>query len=153
MWYKKHIDAIHSSKRCPFCEELSNFSIVDENEHAFVVPARAPYHEDHILVLPKVHNSLLQEYTSEQLYAVYDLLTKWQTILYKKHKELVVFLRAWEILWSTGKTMDHLHRHIVPHFTIQFGWSQESSDNRIFLDDDDYINMRERIAHYKNIDL
>ena len=148
MWYKAHIDEIHRTKRCPFCEELSQLSIIDQNKHAFVVPARAPYHDDHILILPKIHKSLLHDYTVEELDSVYELLTKRETLLYTKHEELAVFLRARKILWSTGKTMDHLHRHIVPHFTIQFGGSQENSDKRMFLDDDLYREMRERLSNY-----
>jgi diadenosine tetraphosphate (Ap4A) HIT family hydrolase len=101
-----------------------------------------------VLILPKIHKSVLHDYTQEELNSVYALLTKRETLLYAKHEELVIFLRAGKILGPTGKTMDHLHRHIIPHFTIQFGGSQESSDKRVFLDDIQYTALKEHMKQY-----
>jgi diadenosine tetraphosphate (Ap4A) HIT family hydrolase len=57
-------------------------------------------------------------------------------------------LRQWEPFWITGKSLDHFHRHIVPHFTIRYGGTQESSDNRKFFNDEEY---REIITKLKGL--
>lgn len=105
---------------CPFCEEKDVYAI-DENEYAVVLPARAPYREDHILICPKRHGDFLQEYSQRELEDLYSLLTKWEVLLQKKHGEVVTFLRQGKNFGTTGKSLSHLHRHIIPQFKILFG--------------------------------
>ena len=81
-------------KICPFCEEVG-FAI-DQNNTAFVLPARAPYTQDHILICTKSHKKYLPELTKEELQDVQSLLVKREKILQDKHGELVVFLRQGE---------------------------------------------------------
>lgn len=148
MTYIDHIKKMKASGVCPFCEEYKQDLAVDENDTAYVLPARAPYTEDHILICTKRHVDILQDLSAEELKQVYQLIVKWETILYQKHAEVVVFLRQGISFGVTGKSLHHFHRHIVPNFTIQYGWSQEISDARYIMDEKEYwekiIQMRER---------
>lgn len=137
MDYQSHMAQIKQAGICPFCEEMDAFSL-DHNEYAFVLPARAPYQKGHLLVCPKRHGELLSDYDEIELQAIYSLITKWQTILYKHYGELVIFIRQWAVWGTTGKSVAHLHRHIVPNFTIRFGDSQSDSDARKFYTDEEY---------------
>lgn len=136
MNYKSHVEMMAKDKRCPFCEEKKIFTI-DENEYAFVLPARAPYHQDHILVCPKRHIDFLEELSPQETQDIHALFTKRAMILHKKHWETVSFLRQWTNRWPTGKTISHMHWHIIPHFQILYGWDQASSDNRVLYNDDE----------------
>lgn len=133
MNYKEHVQALWKSASCPFCKEKD--FVIDKNSHAFVLAARAPYTQDHLLVCSSRHVETLAELTEQELQDLYMLLTKWEAILHKKHGELVVFLRQGSVLGPTWKSIAHLHWHIVPNFKIQYGWSQESSDERVLLDE------------------
>lgn len=148
MTYIDHIKKMKASGVCPFCEEYKQNLAVDENDTAYVLPARAPYKEDHILICTKRHVDIVQDLSAQELKHVYELIIKWETILYKKHWEVVVFLRQWNPFWITWKSLHHFHRHIVPHFTIQYGGSQEVSDARYIMDEKEYsekiIQMREQ---------
>ena len=127
--YIDHVNAMKEKDICPFCEEKNHYAI-DENDHAVVLPARAPYREDHILVCPKRHADFLQDYTQQEIDDLYALLTKWEILLQKKHGEVVTFLRQGKNFGTTGKSISHLHWHIIPQFKILFAHTQEESNNR-----------------------
>lgn len=149
MWerdYKFHLQSLNQQGICPFCEEQKY--AVDENKYAFVLPARAPYHEDHVLICPKRHAETLEDFSSEELTHIYELITKWEILLYHKHRELVVFLRQGSVWGRTGKTISHLHRHIVPHFEIKFWGTQEQSDARMVYSDEEYTDIQTQMRQY-----
>ena len=146
--YRSHLHKMKEEGICPFC--LEKKYAVDENDSAFVLPARAPYREDHILICPKKHGETIEDFTQWELQDLYALITKREKILYKKHGELVVFLRQGSVWWSTGKTISHLHRHIVPHFEIKFWGTQEASDARMVYSDDIYNRVQEEMKTYLN---
>jgi diadenosine tetraphosphate (Ap4A) HIT family hydrolase len=91
MAYIDHINQMKQKKICPFCEEIK-FAI-DENDTAFVLPARAPYTEDHLLICTKSHKKNLSELSKEELEDIQSLLVKREQILQDKYGELVIFLR------------------------------------------------------------
>jgi hypothetical protein len=70
-------------------------------------------------------------------------MLKWSEIIKKKHGEFVVFLRQGTPFWVTWQSISHLHRHIVQNFPIHAGGSQEVSDKRKFLNDEEYQALLE----------
>lgn len=133
---------------CPLCHESSDHYI-DHNDTAYIVPARTPYESDHIIICSKEHVELQSQLTAAQSADIHVLVDKRTKILYDRHGELVVFLRQWSVLGKTGKSIWHLHWHIVPHFTIQYGWSQANSDARVFMSDDQYHNSVQHLQSYR----
>lgn len=89
---------------CPFCNE-SQECYIDSNEYAYVVPARAPYTQDHVLICPKSHVISLTECTPQELQDIWSLITKRNQILCGKHCDVVIFLREGSVLGATGKTV------------------------------------------------
>lgn len=144
MEYKAHREHLQSLGICPFCKEREEFSI-DQNEYAFALLARAPYHPDHILICPKRHGEVISDYSPEELANIDQLLHKWQNLLYQYHGEVVTFLRQGKTLGTTGKSIAHLHRHIIPHFRIDFGGSFEASEQRKVYTDLELKNEQTRI--------
>ncbi len=148
MSYIQHIKTMKASGICPFCEEYKQWLAIEQNDTAYVLLARAPYTEWHLLVCTKRHVDVLQDLTPEELSDVYALIIKREILLYQQHSEVVVFLRQGKPFGITGKSLHHFHRHIVPKFTIQYGGTQEASDSRHMMDDKEYTQkiaqMRER---------
>ena len=144
--YRSHLHDLKDKGICPFCQEQT--CAVDENKYAFVLPARAPYREDHVLICPKRHAETLADFSPEELSDIYELITKWELLLYREHGELVVFLRQGSVWGTTGKTIHHLHRHIVPHFEIKYWWTQETSDARTVYNDKKYNDIQEHMKKY-----
>ena len=67
--------------------------VIDETELFFVIPARAPYVSDHLLIIPKRKVYVLKNMTSEERLEMYELIEKWATKLHKKHKDVNLLLR------------------------------------------------------------
>jgi diadenosine tetraphosphate (Ap4A) HIT family hydrolase len=58
-----------------------------------VVPARAPYCKDHILIVPKRHVCLLKALTHEEIIQMFQLVEKRDKKLRKYHKNISLLLR------------------------------------------------------------
>jgi len=135
------------TKYCPFCEEWQS-NYIDQNESAYVISARAPYESDHVLICPKSHCSSMTELGAQELQDIRSLITKRNQILYQKHAELVIFVREGSTWGVTGKTVWHLHRHIVPHLTIHCRGTQQDSDARVFMDNAQYQQTVTHLQSY-----
>ena len=120
--------------------------IVDESKYFFVIPARAPYIEDHLLIIPKRKVYVLRELNNEERLEMYELLEKWSKLLHTKHSGVNLLLRDWlvcENYVEFGKSINHLHFHLVPDCPI---WAENlSNEDRRFFDDEEYINITKNI--------
>ena len=72
---------------------LEKEELVDETEMFFVVPARAPYVENHLLIIPKRKVYVLRELTNEEKEEMYDLVDKWSKKLHTMHHGVNLLLR------------------------------------------------------------
>ena len=92
MRYHDALQSINHQHICPFCEESEDHRIYD-NEHMYIIPARAPYIEDHLLIIPKRHVTLLQELSHKELEALHVLVDTRSKKLHMKHKDVNLLLR------------------------------------------------------------
>jgi diadenosine tetraphosphate (Ap4A) HIT family hydrolase len=67
--------------------------MVYENEHLFVIPARAPYVQDHLLIIPKRHVVLLRDMTHTELQSLHELVDFWTAKLHVRHETVNLLLR------------------------------------------------------------
>ena len=77
---------------CPFCHESSE-AYIDHNDSAYVVPAPAPYNQDHVLICPISHKTSMLDLRSDELADIRSLITKRNHILVDKHQDVVIFVR------------------------------------------------------------
>lgn len=147
MTYIEHIKNMKASGICPFCEEYKHWLIIEQNDTAYVLLARAPYTPGHLLVCTKRHTELLSDLTPQELVDIQSLIIKREHYLYQHYGEVVVFLRQGVPFGVTGKSLAHFHRHIVPNFTIKYGGTQEASDNRKCYSDEEYRSETEKWLH------
>lgn len=125
---------------------LEKWEIIEESKYFFVIPARAPYVENHLLVIPKRKVYVLRELTNEERLEMYELLEKWSKLLHTKHTGVNLLLRDWLVGENYGeiwKSINHLHFHLVPDCPI---WAENlSNDDRHFFDDEEYLDLAKNI--------
>lgn len=102
---------------CPFCDIKKEY-ILEKWRYFTVILARAPYIKDHLLIVPNRHIVRLKEIKSEERKTLVPLIDKWIKKLEKIHKEVNLLLRDWVANWIAGKSIDHLHFHLVPDCEI-----------------------------------
>ena len=98
---------------CPFCD-IKNEYVVEKWKHFTVLLARAPYIKDHILIVPNRHLVRLSEITPKEILVIEKWMREMETI----YSEVNLLLRDGVANWKVGKSIDHLHFHIVPDIPI-----------------------------------
>jgi len=141
----KYIEALRKFWRDynPFIH-IKPEEIVDESKNFIIIASRAPYVKDHLLIIPKRQVYLLKELSGTEKNEMWKLLEKWATKLHTKHKDVNLLLRDWLVEWNIGKSINHLHFHLIPDCSI---WLEgvEDPQNRKFFNDEEYIGNTERI--------
>lgn len=104
-------DFLKISRACPFCVRKKN-EIVEEDEFSYITYALAPYHQDHLLVVPKRHVEKLLEVSDKEEDSIYKHIRKATKILNKLgHKDISILVRDGD---ETMKSVSHLHYNIIP---------------------------------------
>lgn len=118
--------------------------IIDKSKNFIIIAARAPYAEDHLLIIPKRQVYLLKELSELEKNEMWKLLEKWVKKLNKKHKHINLLLRDGLVGWGIWKSVNHFHFHLIPDCWIG---SEESlgKDSRKWLSDEEYIQKTEKI--------
>lgn len=128
---------------CPFCNEKQQ-DMLENKKYFYVIPARAQYCEDHILIVPKRHVCLLKSLSDEELKQMLSLINKWDKKLRKYHKNISLLLRdglSKEKIW---KSVNHLHFHLIPDHIV-YVMNDNDSKNRDFYDDNNYKKLTEKM--------
>lgn len=122
--------------------------MIHENKHMYIIPARAPYVDDHLLIIPKRHVILLQELNHSELIALHELVDTWTNKLHTKHEAVNLLLRDGLAEKKSQKSINHLHFHLIPDCPI--GAEERSWSSREFLDDQTYITITQTIKEIYN---
>lgn len=113
MLYQKYLKEKHP---CPFCN-LTQKEILKQNKYAILTFAKAPYTEHHLLVVPKKHHSKLNSMTPREKKAIDELIYFGMKKLNKKHRNVTILYRE-GISNEVGKSVSHLHYHLIPNLLI-----------------------------------
>ncbi len=104
-------DLLKTPRSCPFCEFTHN-RIIDHNDDVFMTYALAPYHKHHLLVVPYRHIDDFENLSQTELVSINTLLHKGINLLKKlNYQDYTIVVRNGK---KTGKTIEHLHYHIIP---------------------------------------
>lgn len=98
---------------CPFCEMPEDF-ILENSTFFFVTLARAPYIDDHLLIIPKRHVVLFSELSRDEVQNLMQLVSKWSQHLHTLHTDVNFLLRDGFMGGSIGKSVNHMHFHLIP---------------------------------------
>lgn len=102
---------------CPFCNEKKE-DILENRKYFYVIPARAQYCKDHILIVPKRHVCLLKSLEHKELVQMFELVDKWDKKLRKYHKNISLLLRDWLSKQKIWKSVNHMHFHLIPDHSV-----------------------------------
>ena len=116
-------------KPCPFCATDVKEKII-ENKTAYLTFALAPYHPDHLLVVPKRHVEHILDLTDEELADIDHLEDKGWALLQKLgYKSVSFIVREGD---HSGRTVTHTHYHVIPE--VRLGDVDHNGDERSILD-------------------
>ncbi|HEY9584705.1 MAG TPA: HIT domain-containing protein [Candidatus Paceibacterota bacterium] len=103
---------IKKPRNCPFCEKSN--PIIKEDKFSYITIATAPYHRHHLMVVPKRHIEKIFDATEEENIEMLLLIKASAEILTKLgYKNYSILVREGDQS-RTGKSVPHLHYHIVP---------------------------------------
>ncbi len=108
-WLKKN-------RVCPFCV-LKKEEILRKNKFAILTLARAPYRKDHLIITPIKHRKTLNSMSVAEKNGVEDLIYYGMRKLHMKYKNVTVLYREGN-LNEVGKSVEHLHYHLIPEMQI-----------------------------------
>ena len=135
--------------RCPFCEPVE--PPVEMGTYFRIVMARAPYADDHILIIPLRHVVSIVDLTPDELYE----LTFWQArysrlLMGMGYAGITHLLRDGRAQGTVGKSIHHLHAHVIPDCAVAPVGVDDAS--RLFLAEHTFAerttDLRHRIARH-----
>lgn len=134
-------DYLKTLDKCPFCN-LKKQEIVRENKFARVILAKAPYHKDHLLVVPKRHVIKISQLKNNELEEISSLVFWAGKKLEKKHHNLSILYREGNKK-KIGKSIDHFHVNLIPDEMI--GSIEVNKNGRKVLSEKEYIKRTKEL--------
>jgi diadenosine tetraphosphate (Ap4A) HIT family hydrolase len=128
-------------KKCPFCE-LHKDEIIRQNKYAILTLAKAPYTEGHLLVVSKKHVVKFNSLTQKQKDEFEKLICYGLKKLHKKYKNVSVLYREGN-LKEVGKSINHIHYHIIPN--LQIGTNDINWKKRKIYSEEEYVKKIKKI--------
>ncbi|HRI35863.1 MAG TPA: HIT family protein [bacterium] len=114
MSYRKYLET-KKEIPCIFCSEEFRATTVRSYDQWFVVPNRAPYCADHLMIVPHAHFERVGDISSEawiEFALVMREVSDW--IYSRDHGGYNLLVRDEQVPGAVGKSIPHLHFHIVP---------------------------------------
>lgn len=112
----KYEDFLKTNKICPFCT-LKKEEMIRGNRYAVLTLAQAPYCPDHLIVTCRHHHLRLNLMNAGEKKAVDELIYYGMRKLHSKYKNVTVLYREGN-LKEVGKSVEHLHYHLIPEMKI-----------------------------------
>jgi len=135
----KYSDFLKEEKPCPFCATAEREKIL-ENKTAYLTFALAPYHPDHLLVVPKRHVEHILDITEEEMKDIDDLQKKgWMLLKHFWYKSVSFIVREGD---QSGRSVTHIHYHIIPE--VRLGDLDHKGDDRKILDPQEITDLLEK---------
>ena len=136
MFYEDYLKKMDS---CPFCN-LEEKEVLKENESASLILAKAPYTKDHLLVIPKKHALSLEHYSEKEKEDIDKLINFARKSIRKKYHNVSILYREGDKK-IVGKSIDHIHTHIIPNMMI--GAVDINAHKRKILSEENYLKLIE----------
>jgi ATP adenylyltransferase len=146
------MEYILSAKKagCPFCEELEKPDgpinlIIHRAEYCFVILNRYPYTSGHLMVVPYVHCSTLEDLSVDIRAEMMELTTQATRVL-----KSVYLPQGFNLGINLGEVagagiLDHVHIHIVPRWNGDTNFMTTIAKTRLIAEllEDGYCRIKE----------
>jgi ATP adenylyltransferase len=133
------MDYIQNSKQvegCVFCNALAdpeniNNLILHSGQRAFVILNRYPYTSGHLMVVPRMHASSLQELAPEIRAEIMELATRAILALSMAYQP-----QGFNLGMNLGEVAgagitDHIHLHVVPRWSGDTNFMSATAGTRV----------------------
>lgn len=111
MFYRSYLKKMTG---CPFCKAKDRIFI--SKTTAYLTYSKAPYHKDHLLIIPKRHIESFFDLTKKEDEDIRQLIKIGAKILKKlKYNNFTVLVREGD---DSNKSIKHLHYHLIPNNRI-----------------------------------
>ena len=139
MFIMKYNEYLKDVKGCPFCDK-SREPII-ENSSAFLTYSLAPYHPDHVLVVPKRHVEHILDLTNDEIKDI-DMLQKKGLNILKQlgYSNMCVLVKEGD---EKEKSILHTHYHIIPD--VVMGDIDHTGADRKVLSNNEIAKLISRI--------
>jgi diadenosine tetraphosphate (Ap4A) HIT family hydrolase len=134
MKYHDYLKTFSQEDYCPFCN-FDPKEIIAESTYFFIIASRAPYSPHHLLIVPKRHIVFLKELKKAELKELRTLTEQRNEKLHQHHKSVNILLRDTMYKQGTGKSINHLHLHLIPDRYVGIIKDEE----REFMTEESYI--------------
>lgn len=107
-----------ASPTCPFCgihQTPSHNSIVQSNEHAFLIRDGYPVSEGHSLIIPHRHTASFFDLTPTEQEAMFALLEQAKAELDNQYQPAGYNIGINDGA-AAGQTVPHCHMHVIPRY-------------------------------------
>jgi len=136
---------LESMGLCPFCDIAINTQKITENKTCILTVCLAPYHQHHLLVIPKRHVEKIIDLTKEESDDSAELQKVAISLMNKLgHDNLSLFTKEG---LSSAKTVNHVHFHVVPEIHLT-NTENTMIENREVITP---YQMSHSVAKFKNI--
>ena len=131
-----------ADKPCPFCATGVKERIL-ESKTAYLTFALAPYHKDHLLVVPKRHIEQILDITEEEMADIDRLQERGWALLQKLgYKSVSFIVREGD---HSGRTVTHIHYHVIPE--VRLGDLDHNGAERKILEPAEITALLDRFEH------
>lgn len=139
----KYSQLLKKQHDCPLCSREQGIFV--ENKNAYLTYSLAPYHKDHILIVPKKHIKHIKGLSFQGMKDV-DALERLGINILKKlgHRNFFLLYKEGE---NAGKSIEHLHIHIVPDMKFNL---PNVGKNRKILSTGEIKNLKDRFKKALN---
>ena len=141
MLYSEHLAQILNNY-CPFCDIEHQYPL-EKGKYFYVIAARAPYTKNHLLIIPKRHILSIQDLQQKEEKELWTLTDERTKKLETTHEACTILLRNGAARGISGKSIDHLHLHIVPDCEI----NAKNSESRHYFPEKQYLGEIKRIKN------
>lgn len=128
-------DYLKNLKECPFCD-FKNEQTIKQNNLAIFTISKAPYSKDHLLIFPKRHVIEVESLKENEKKAFLELVEFGIKTIKKNYEDFTLIYREGK---NSGKSIEHLHCHIIPNKIIGV-FDIDGKKRKIFSDS--YYNKK-----------
>ncbi len=136
-------DYLKNLKKCPFCNFKKN-QIIKENDFSIFTISKAPYSKDHLLIFPKRHALNFESLNENEKKAILELIDFGVKTIKRNYENFTLIYREGS---NSGKSLDHLHCHIIPNKIIGV-FDIDGKKRKIFSDLDYNKKIKDFISRF-----
>jgi ATP adenylyltransferase len=139
-WRMKYMEQDNQEGKCIFCDAIQadqdvKMLIVFRGKWNFVMLNRFPYTSGHVMLVPYLHRSSLEDFNEATQLELFNLITRSTHIIQKVYHPDGFNIGANIGVGSGAGVLGHVHLHIVPRWGGDSNFMTTIGDTRVIPED------------------